>query len=479
MNIHIYRQTDKRWSSLPYPIYASSFGGNGCGACAVLHCIIEMKKYSKWTPDKIQPYMKQFAVNYNGTLWSGIPTAMKHYGLKDVKNIGTMSALWKECAKGNRVGVLLFGNTVGPDGTVWTRGGHYIAFINYKYENGQHWLYLKDSGDRHHDKWYSYEKSMRGDVRQVWVGTLPNGHENADIYKESLKKKDYTGTLPASTVSRNKGTYAEVKKWQKFLNWWYSFKLTVDGDFGNNTEAATIEFQDAHGLTTDGIAGPNTLKKAKTYLKNTTTTTKTTTKFTKVKGIDVSAWQGKISKVNFEKAKSSGIKFVILRLGYTGSSSRKPVIDKVFENNYKNAIAAGLPVGIYYYSLATGKSTAIEEANFIIKNLKGKKITYPVYIDVEDPTYQSKCSKSVLATVCNSFCKTINAAGYTAGVYASLSWFNNKIGNITEKHTKWVAQYNSTCDYKGQYDMWQYSSSGKVSGLDGNIDMNWCYKEFK
>lgn len=483
MNIHIYRQEDKRWSSLAYPTKSSSFGGNGCGACSILHCIIETNKYKNWTPANIQPYMKQFAVNYQGTTWAGIPTAMKHYGLKNVANIPTMAQLWKECAKGNRVGVLLFGSTKGPDGTVWTMGGHYIAFVNYKYEKGQHWLYLKDSGGRHHDKWWSYEKSMRGNVRQVWVGTLPGGHVSADTYKESLKKTGYTGSLPTSTISRKLGGVTEVKRWQKFLNWWYGFKLAVDGDFGNNTEFATIEFQEAHGLGTDGIAGPKTLAKAKNYLakKNSNTTTSTTIKTStpalpkgsKLKGIDISAWQGTVSKANFKKAKASGINYVILRLGYTGSSSKKPTIDSVFENNYKNAIAAGLPVGVYFYSLATGVSSAKEEANFVIKNLKGKTITYPVYLDVEDPVHQGRCSKSTLASVCNIFCNTINAAGYNAGVYASLSWFNNKIGNITAPHTKWVAQYYKECQYKGKYNMWQYSSSGKVSGLTGNIDMNY------
>ena len=481
MNIHIYRQTDKRWSSLAYPTYSSSFGGNGCGACAILHCIIEMEKYKNWTPTNIQPYMKQFAVNHQGTTWAGIPQAMTHYGLKNVKNISTMEGLWKELSKGNRVGILLFGSRRGPDGTVWTNGGHYIAFVDYKFEKGQHWLYLKDSGDRKHDKWWSYEKSMRGDVVQVWSGALPSKHVDNDPYKQSLKKTGYTGKIPANTVGRKYGSTTDVKKWQKFLNWWYEFNLVIDGDFGNKTEAATVEFQEAHGLVADGIAGPNTFAKAKTYLKKETTptTSKTSkTPFTKVKGMDISAWQGKVSKAGFEKAKNSGIKFVILRVGYTGSSSKKPTIDSVFENNYKNAIAAGLPVGIYFYSLATTKAKAKEEAEFVIRNIKGKKITYPVYIDVEDPTYQSKCSKSTLAAVCNSFCKTINAAGYTAGVYASLSWFNNKIDNITEKHTKWVAQYYTECQYKGKYDIWQYSSSGKVPGLEGNIDMNWCYKQF-
>ena len=194
--------------------------------------------------------------------------------------------------------------------------------------------------------------------------------------------------------------------------------------------------------------------------------------------MDISAWQGNISKANYEKAKNAGIKFVILRLGYTGKDSKKPTIDKVFENNYKNAIAAGLPVGVYFYSLATTEAKAREEANFCIANLKGKTITYPVYIDMEDNATQGKKSSSTLAAVCNAFCNTINAAGYKAGVYASLSWFNSKIGNITATHSKWVAQYYKKCQYKGDYDMWQYSSSKKVAGIADRVDVNWCYKKF-
>ena len=150
----------------------------------------------------------------------------------------------------------------------------------------------------------------------------------------------------------------------------------------------------------------------------------------------------------------------------------------MFENNYKNAIAAGLPVGVYYYSLATTTSLAKKEANFVVKQLKGKKITYPVYIDVEDNATQGKVSKSTLASVCNKFCSIVKTAGYKPGVYASISWFNSRIGAITATHTKWVAQYYTKCEYKGVYDMWQYSSSTKVPGIGNKVDVNWCYKKF-
>ena len=199
----------------------------------------------------------------------------------------------------------------------------------------------------------------------------------------------------------------------------------------------------------------------------------------KIKGMDVSWYQGKISTANFKKAKDYGIQFVILKLGYTGSSSYACKEESVFRNNYNNAIAAGLPVGIYYYSLANSKNEAKREAEFTVKQLKGLKIDYPVYIDMEDSAHrQYKCSKSTLATVCDEWCKVVAAAGYIPGVYASTNWFNNKIGTITEPHTKWVAQYYKECQYKGAYDMWQYSSSEGVPGIASRTDVNWCYKNF-
>ena len=265
---------------------------------------------------------------------------------------------------------------------------------------------------------------------------------------------------------------AEVKKLQSFLNWAMNSGLVVDGSFGEKTDTAVRAFQTKCKITADGLFGATSLEKAKTFDKVATSAT------TKIKGVDVSVWQGKISVDNFKKAKAYGVQYVILRLGYTGSSSKSPTIDSTFENNYKNAISAGLKVGAYYYSLATNTSMAQKEAEFCISKLKNKQITYPVYIDMEDNTYQGKCSKSILASVCNSFCNTIKNAGYIPGVYASLSWFNNKIGTITAEHTKWVAQYYKEFQYKGKYDMWQYTSSENVPGIAKNTDVSWCYKDF-
>jgi len=186
----IFRQYSKPWASLPFP-RGNTVKGCGCGLCSVTHILIETEKYKNYTPSKVQPYMIKWAVRNQGLIHAGIPDSLKHYGMENVKEFGsnaTMKQIWTELNKGARKGVILFGSTKGPDGTVWTGGGHFIAFLGYKVQNGKHYFYLKDSGGRCHDGWWCYEKSMRGDVRKVWTCTLP---------KETKTVQTYTGALPS------------------------------------------------------------------------------------------------------------------------------------------------------------------------------------------------------------------------------------------------------------------------------------------
>lgn len=517
MNTALYKQYDSRWGSKPYPTKGSSFSGNGCGCVACTHIIIEQEKYKNLTPEPVRQWMvKQgFAYPNQGTTWSGMTKTLQHYGYK-VVHIGQgdpMSKAWAELNKGNRIGIILFVGGKGPNGTVWTAGGHYVAFTDYYVKNGKHYFYTKDSGGRDHDSakhgYYTYENSMKGVVSQMWIvekiGTVKT---TSTTTKTTPSKLTVNGVFDSTSVTAMQklfgtpqdglitGQLASLKQYhkgfsgsikygsngstlikalQKYLN-----LSSPDGQLGPNTIKA---LQKLLKVSVDGVWGPATSKAMQTWINNNPTLPKNNTSSTpststkKIKGVDLSAWQGKISVDNFKKAKADGVKFIIFRLGYTGSSSGKPTLDSVFENNYKNATAAGIPVGVYYYSMATNKTMAKEEANFVIKHLKGKKLAYPVYIDVEDPTKQAKYSKATLAGVCDTFCQTIKAAGYKPGVYASTSWFNTKIGTITAPHTKWVAQYYKECQYKGTYDMWQYTSSGKVAGLPGNIDMNYWYNK--
>lgn len=174
MNETIFRQSDSRWGSLPYPSSKSDVSSSGCGLCAVTHVAIEQPGKRKWTPKTLRKYFisNGYAVDGQGTRWEGITNALKHIGHTKVVRVwdDPMSKAWTELNKGDRIGVLLFGAGKGPDGTVWTASGHYIAFTGYKVDDkGLHWFFLKDSGGRHHDGWYSYEKSMKGCLPKMWI----------------------------------------------------------------------------------------------------------------------------------------------------------------------------------------------------------------------------------------------------------------------------------------------------------------------
>ena len=190
------------------------------------------------------------------------------------------------------------------------------------------------------------------------------------------------------------------------------------------------------------------------------------------KGIDVSKYQGNI---DYSKVKASGITFVIIRIGYGMYDNQK---DSKFEENYNNAVKNNIPVGVYLYSYAKNKEEALKEANTVLTWLKNRKLNLPVYLDVEDKSQQN-LSKQTLTEICTTFCNKIQQSGYWAGIYANKYWFTSILdaSSLEKKYTIWVAQYNKENTYKGKYDMWQYTSGGTVSGINGKVDMNILYKD--
>lgn len=204
------------------------------------------------------------------------------------------------------------------------------------------------------------------------------------------------------------------------------------------------------------------------------------------KAIDISYWQGKVSYKSFEKVKKDGIKSVIQRSSYTSQSKFSLGTDSTMKNNIINAYNAGLNVGIYHYSQAISTTEAKKEAEFCLDTIGNYKsyINLPVFFDWEwggrlNASKASKLGKSKCTDICNTFCKTIKSAGYDTGVYASLNVFNGYLNpsSIDDKYKIWVAQYNGTCTYNRSKYMWQYSSSGRVNGISGRIDMNYLYGE--
>lgn len=190
------------------------------------------------------------------------------------------------------------------------------------------------------------------------------------------------------------------------------------------------------------------------------------------RGIDVSKYQGDI---NFKKVKDAGVEFVIIRIGYGRYESQK---DEKFEANYEGFKNQNLPIGVYLYSYAMSTSDAKKEAEVVLKWLNGRELNLPVYYDIEDKS-QINLGKKTLTSMCEFFCDTIEKAGYWAGVYTNKYFFTTYLDyeKLGEKYTCWVAQYNDTNTYRGKYDMWQYTSSGKVNGITGNVDMDILYRD--
>ena len=191
-----------------------------------------------------------------------------------------------------------------------------------------------------------------------------------------------------------------------------------------------------------------------------------------IKGIDVSTWQGSI---DFNRVKQSGINFVIIRAGYGSALSQK---DKWYETNYARAKAAGLHVGAYWYSYAGSAGEAREEARVCKQVLSGKQFDYPIYFDLEEKSQLAR-GRVFCDSLIRAFCNEMEAGGYFAGFYTSLSAALNYVSpDVRNRYAFWVAQWNSRCTYGGQYGLWQYSSSGSVPGIAGRCDMDLAYVDY-
>lgn len=193
-----------------------------------------------------------------------------------------------------------------------------------------------------------------------------------------------------------------------------------------------------------------------------------------IKGIDVSEFQGSI---NWDKVKADGIKFAILKLAniYDYDTNYK---DSKFDTNYKEAKKRGIKIGAYIYNYCNTVDTLKKGLEWAIGKLDGRKLDLPLYLDMEDKDIQGE-TKASLTEQCNEFAKYVESKGYQAGVYANVNWLKNELNpnDFDKKISVWVAQYYKECQYTGKYDIWQYASNGKVSGISGNCDMNYLYNE--
>ena len=193
----------------------------------------------------------------------------------------------------------------------------------------------------------------------------------------------------------------------------------------------------------------------------------------KIFGIDVSDWQGDI---DWAKAKAAGVKFALLKCGYGMDLTDQD--DACFLWNASECERLGIPYGVYLYSYANTMEKAKSEAAHVLRMLKGRKPQYPVYLDLEDEITISASKDQILAQV-KAWCEIIEGAGYKAGIYANLYWWDTYLTDPWyDTKERWVAQYYSKCEYAKDYGIWQYTSRGSVAGVNGNVDCDWCYKDY-
>lgn len=190
-----------------------------------------------------------------------------------------------------------------------------------------------------------------------------------------------------------------------------------------------------------------------------------------IKGIDVSYWQGVI---DWKKVASSGVKFAIIRSSYSDDT-----VDKMFTYNITEAIKAGIHVGVYHYCYALDEEEAREEARFFIETISPYEIDFPVMFDFEDPC-QVKLGKEKLTRIAEAFMEEIENAGYYPMIYSYKNWLNSNLDmDRLSKYETAVAEWDvAQSTYDRPYGVWQYSCKGLVSGIEGDVDLDICYKDF-
>lgn len=255
------------------------------------------------------------------------------------------------------------------------------------------------------------------------------------------------GQSEAIKVTYNNNAYSFKNKWTSSNK--YVATINSDGKiYAKSLGSTTISYR--------------------TY-NNKTASFKLTVSGSAVKCLDISTWQG---YVDFNKVKSAGYNYVILRAGFGREYSQK---DNTFERNYANAKAAGIKVGVYWFSYSTSPSDAYREANACLYCLNGKRLDMPVYYDLEYQPAMSMSNSNYTQMALN-FCSTIKKAGYKSGVYSSASVYGyllNRQTLINNGVSIWNAQWSSYCSVP--CDIWQYSEKGQVNGISASVDMNYIH----
>lgn len=198
-------------------------------------------------------------------------------------------------------------------------------------------------------------------------------------------------------------------------------------------------------------------------------------------GIDVSSFQGEI---DWEKVKADGIDFAIIRLGYRGYGTGRMMVDEYFEANINGALNAGLEVGVYYFSQAISEEEAVEEAQVVLEYIRNYNLTYPIIYDAEEIAMDTARTDGLtvrqLTDNAIAFCEYVEAAGYHSMIYSNKRWLLTKLDlERLVDYDVWFAGYISIPEYPYDFKIWQYSESGTVNGIEGNVDLNISFMDYR
>lgn len=197
-------------------------------------------------------------------------------------------------------------------------------------------------------------------------------------------------------------------------------------------------------------------------------------------GVDISKDNG---TVDFKKLKKDGVDFVMVRLGHRGYESGNVVLDEEYFDNIQLANEAGLAVGVYFESQAITVEEALEEAEFVVTNLIEMRVTYPVVFDLglvaNDSSRIENIPKTQLTEITNAFCNRVKEVGYKPMVYGDKYWLLRKIDlTMLGDYDIWLSQSGQLPDYPYQFAMWQYTNTGSVSGISGDVNMNISFIDY-
>lgn len=275
---------------------------------------------------------------------------------------------------------------------------------------------------------------MDSEVLQILRGRLENGEGTMAILRD---------LYPEHVVMLDSGQY---------------YFLPIQEDLALNTYVADNFIMEDSGFVTYQAEGETLTKK----------------------GIDVSKYQGEI---DWAAVKNDGVDYAIIRVGIRGYSEGGILEDEFFRQNIEGATANGIPVGVYFFTQALNEEEALEEANFVIKMLQGYELTYPVYLDIEDVKKES-CRTNVLTVTertnnAKVFLEAVKEAGYQPAIYGNMKTFLLMLDlSALEQYDKWFAGYTLPIYYPYEYKMLQYSEKGQVAGINGQVDVNICFKDY-